>query len=156
MLLEAIRIRPERHSSRKLPTRPAYGYIRNPSGTSYVIRDFLSRRADSTDVTAQPITQQEFVAGEIRGVVALIEDEGLGVDARDEAFAGREEFLQLATHEVRRQLGASATPAKYQWQPAGKGRQDTYSGMTGQDHQALVRSGRGSVSLGDESLTPYA
>src|ERR1035441_8222560 len=63
-----------------------------------------SWRADRADVAAQPVAQEEFVAGEVRSVVALVEDEGLGVDSRDETFAGREQFLKLASHEVRRQL----------------------------------------------------
>jgi hypothetical protein len=45
--------------------------------------------ADSTDVTPQPIAKQEFVSGEIRGVITVVEDERLSIDARDEAFPGR-------------------------------------------------------------------
>lgn len=63
------------------------------------------RRGDRADIAAEPVAEEEFVSGEIGGVVALIEDEGLGVDAGDEPFTGWEQFLQLAVHEVGWQFG---------------------------------------------------
>lgn len=42
------------------------------------------------------------MAGEIRAVIPVVENERLRVDAREEPFAGRQQFLQFASHEIRR------------------------------------------------------
>src|SRR6266436_1967315 len=74
---------------------------------SLLSRPLLQRRlqrADRTDVAAQPITEEEFVAREVCRIVALIEDERLCVDAGNQALTWREQFLQFASHEVGGQL----------------------------------------------------
>lgn len=76
--------------SQRLPDRWAWKSGEGDFGLKSKWRKPASRRTDRSNKTSQPVTEEVFITREIGGIVALIEDEWLGVDACDEAFTGRE------------------------------------------------------------------
>ena len=67
-----------------------------PSGQ--VLRTLL---LDQSQIPPKPIAEKEFVAREFDvAAVPAVENEGLGVQACDGAFAGREEFFEFPAVEI--------------------------------------------------------
>ena len=64
-----------------------------------------SPRSDRPNIPAQPIAKQELVPREIGYIITMVKNERLDVDARNEPFTRRKQFLELPPHEILRQPG---------------------------------------------------